>query len=309
MSVYTRQDLSIMQAWPLERKIQVTQGKIIEWYIHYNGKVEVSFSGGKDSSVLLDLARRIFPDIKAAFVSTGLEYPEIKDFVKSVPNVTWLYPDIPFHNVIEQYGFPVISKEVARRIYYARRGSAWAVRHLQGFNKDGTKSEFYQRYVRWAHLVDAPFLISDYCCNVIKKRPLHRHMKQTGLMPIIGTMACESARRQSAYMMTGCNAFDKKEPSSQPLSFWTEQDILAYLRLTKINYSSIYGDIVDEKGKLRTTGAQRTGCMFCMFGAHLEKFPNRFQRMELTHPKQHDYCINKLGCGKVLDYLGVSYIC
>ena len=91
---------------------------------HYG--VSVSFSGGKDSTVLLDLARRAFPDIPAVFVDTGLEYPEIRDFVKSIPKVTWLRPEIPFPRVIETYGYPVISKEVAHRIYYARRGSTWA---------------------------------------------------------------------------------------------------------------------------------------------------------------------------------------
>lgn len=85
MSVYTRQDLSVMQAWPLERKIRVTQAKILEWYHHYGGKVAVSFSGGKDSTVLLDLARRAFPDMPAVFVDTGLEYPEIREFVKTFP--------------------------------------------------------------------------------------------------------------------------------------------------------------------------------------------------------------------------------
>ena len=96
MNAYTRQDLSVMQAWPLERKIRVTQAKIIEWYHRYGGKVAVSFSGGKDSTVLLDLARRAFPDIPAVFVDTGLEYPEIREFVKTVPNVTWLRPEMPF---------------------------------------------------------------------------------------------------------------------------------------------------------------------------------------------------------------------
>lgn len=296
-----------MQAWPLERKIQVTQTKIIEWYYHYNGNVEISFSGGKDSTVLLDLARRIFPDIKASFVNTGLEYPENKEFVKSVPNVIWLTPDTPFHKVVEQYGYPVISKEIARRIYYARRGSEWAIKHLQGLTKDGEPSKFNQRYVKWAYLVDAPFLISEYCCEIIKKRPLYKYYRKAGVKPIIGSMACESARRQSAYLQTGCNAFTKNQPSSQPISFWTEQDVLSYLKMTKIPYSSIYGDIVEDKGKLTTTGAKRTGCMFCMFGCHLEKKINRFQKMEKEHPKEYDYCINKLGCGKVLDYLGVPY--
>ena len=111
--VYTMQDLRTMKAWPLERKIQVTQAKIIEWYCHYDGRVAVSWSAGKDSTVLLDLARRAFPDIPAVFVDTGLEYPEIREFAKSVPNVIWLRPELPFTKVIEMYGFPVISKDVA----------------------------------------------------------------------------------------------------------------------------------------------------------------------------------------------------
>lgn len=118
MNAYTRQDLSVMQAWPLDRKIRVTQAKIIEWYHHYGGKVAVSFSGGKDSTVLLDLARRAFPDIPAVFVDTGLEYPEIREFVKTVPNVTWLRPEMPFSKVISEYGYPVVSKDVARRVRY-----------------------------------------------------------------------------------------------------------------------------------------------------------------------------------------------
>jgi len=309
LSTYTKQDLLAMQAWPLERKIQVTQTKIIEWYSRFNGNVSVSFSGGKDSTVLLDLVRRAFPNVPAVFADTGLEYPEIRDFVKTIPNVTWMRPEMPFSRVIEEYGYPVVSKEIAKRIYYARRGSTWAIMHLNGKSKDGTPSKFNERYMKWAHLTDAPFLISEHCCEVMKKRPLKRYVKATGAMPIIGTMASESIRRQSAYLQTGCNAFNKKDPSSQPMSVWLEQDVLRYLALTRIPYAAAYGNIVfDSKTKkLKTTGVQRTGCMFCMFGVHREKQPNRFQLMETTHPKQYDFCINRLGCGAVLDHLNVPY--
>ena len=309
MGTYTKQDLLAMQAWPLERKIQVTQTKIIEWYSRFNGNVSVSFSGGKDSTVLLDLVRRAFPNVPAVFADTGLEYPEIRDFVKTIPNVTWMRPEMPFSRVIEEYGYPVVSKEVAKRIYYARRGSTWAVMHLNGKSKDGTPSKFNERYMKWAQLIDAPFLISEHCCEVMKKRPLKRFVKETGAMPIIGTMACESIRRQSAYLQTGCNAFNKKDPSSQPMSFWLEQDVLHYLALTRIPYAEVYGNIVfDPKTrKLKTTGVQRTGCMLCMFGVHREKQPNRFQLMETTYPKQYDFCINRLGCGAVLDHLNAPY--
>lgn len=219
MTVYTRQDLSIMQAWPLERKIQVTQAKILEWYYHFGGNVAVSFSGGKDSTVLLDLTRRAFPDVPAVYVDTGLEYPEVREFVKSVPNVTWLRPELPFHKVIGQYGYPIVSKDVAKRIYYARQGSPWAIQHLNGRNSDGTPSRYNERYMKWRFLLGAPFLISGQCCAVMKKRPIHCYARETGRMQIVGTMACESARRQATYLKTGCNAFHMALPTSQPMGW------------------------------------------------------------------------------------------
>lgn len=121
---YTKEDLKTMQAWDLERKIRVTQTRIIEWYKHWNGKVSVSFSGGKDSTVLLDLARRIYPDIEAVFVDTGLEYPEIREFVKSKDNVTWLKPEMSFRKVIETYGYPVGGKDTAQSIELGRKALA-----------------------------------------------------------------------------------------------------------------------------------------------------------------------------------------
>ena len=96
------------------------------------------------------------------------------------------------------------------------------------------------------------------------------------------------------------------------MAFWLEQDILEYLKRTGIPYSSIYGEIEEIKKKdgsriLKTSGVSRSGCMYCMFGVHLEEEPNRFQRMQQTHPRQYDYCINRLGCGRVLDFIGVPY--
>ena len=101
---------------------------------------------------------------------------------------------------------------------------------------------------KYAYLIDAPFKVSDYCCYVMKKAPAKRYQEATGRKPIIGTMACESIERKSHWLKEGCNSFEAKKETSKPMSFWTEQDVLEYLRRTGIPYSPLYGDIVDEGG-------------------------------------------------------------
>lgn len=120
-AVHDAKRLAELQALPLERKIQITQARIIEWYKHYNGNVVVSFSGGKDSTVLLHLVRKLYPHVRAVFSNTGLEYPEIQKFAKSFDLVDTVTPKMRFDQVISTYGYPIISKEVAEAIYYARR--------------------------------------------------------------------------------------------------------------------------------------------------------------------------------------------
>ena len=311
---HTPEDLKIMQSWSLARKIQVTQTRIIDWYQKNDGKVYVSFSGGKDSTVLLDLVRRIYPDVPAVFIDTGLEFPELREFVKTVHNVTWIKPKMNFKKVIQTYGYPLISKEVAQKIYQARKkpdGYAAA-----RFDDDSEHNKKYgKRYSvsKWAWLKESDIPISNYCCMVMKKSPAKKYEKESKNKPILATMACESQLRKSAWLKNGCNAFNGVRPTSQPMSFWTEQDVLQYIKEFNIPYASVYGEIKQgEDGKYYTSGYRRTGCVFCGFGCHLEKEPNKFQRLKQTHPKLWNYCMKPwdeggLGMKEVLDYIGVKY--
>lgn len=298
--------LKQMQSLPLEVKIEKTKQRIKEWYEHWDGQVYVSFSGGKDSTVLLNLVRELYPDVPAVFSDTGLEFPEIREFVKSIDNVVWLKPKKNFREVIEKYGYPVISKEVSNTVRNARyniaRGTtSIRLRQLKGIelNKDGKKSLYNKE--KWEFLLNAPFEISDRCCDAMKKTTFHKYEKESKRKPFVGTMTEESRLRQTKWLKSGCNSFEQKAPQSTPISFWNEQDIWNYIRQKKLNYSKIYNK-----------GYKRTGCMFCMFGCHLEKEPNRFQLMEKTHPKLHEYCMKDwekggLGLAKVLDYINVPY--
>lgn len=304
-----RNFLKQRQSLPLNLKIEMSKRRIKEFYEHFDGNVYVSFSGGKDSTVLLHLVRCLYPEVTAVFVDTGLEYPEVKEFVKSIDNTTILRPDFPFNKVIEEYGYPVISKEVACFIEANRKNP-------NGYTakKFDSNSEYVKKYgsrydlSKWKFLRDSDIKISAQCCNVMKKKPAKKFEKESGLKPFIATMAAESNLRKQEYIKKGCNSFESKRPASTPLGFWTEQDILQYIVENNLPYCSVYGDIKkDKNGKFFTTQAKRTGCMFCMFGIHREKSPNKFQLMRETHPKLHDYCINQLGCGKVLDFIGVKY--
>ena len=175
----------------------------------------------------------------------------------------------------------------------------------------GGKSQFNKE--KWLPLVYTPFLISHYCCFRMKKGPMKQYQHKNGLYPILGTLAEESRVRKQAWIRHGCNAFDSKSPTSQPMSFWTEQDVLAYIVKFNLPIASVYGEIVsDHDGiempaidmfgnpgcNLKCTGCQRTGCIFCGFGFHLESGETRFQRLAKTHPRQYEY---SLGGGQWVD--------
>lgn len=279
--------LQQLQGLPLEIKVIKSKQRIREWYEYFHGNVYVSFSGGKDSTVLLDLVRSIYPDVPAIFSDTGLEYQEIRDFIDTIDNVTCIRPKMSFKQVLDEYGYPVISKEIACTIEYGRKGSEWAIKRLNG-------EHYFGNHKKYKYLLNAPFKISDKCCMMMKKAPFKEFEKASGLKPFIGTMASEGGQRESAYKRTGCNAFSSGK--SMPMGFWKEEDVWEYIRSRNLNYSKIYD-----------MGYKRTGCMFCMFGCHLEDYPNRFQRMQKTHPRQWDYCINNLGLKKVLDFINVPY--
>lgn len=353
-------DLKIMQALPLQVKVAMTKQRIRDWVAEYGvDGVYVSFSGGKDSTVLLHIVRSMYPSVEAVFVNTGLEYPEIQRFVKQFENVTILHPKIRFDEVIRKYGYPVISKDVAECVYQAKKALegnkdpyevleylespsyfpyAYRLQKLLGIAKDknGNKSLFNKE--KWKPLLALDFDISSYCCNVMKKKPAHEYCRKTGKKPITAQMAAESKLREQQWIKNGCNGFDMKSPISNPMSFWTEQDVFEYIKQNDLPIAPVYGEVVYENNeqigiedfgetgtgrRLCTTGCKRTGCIFCAFGAHLEKGEDRrFVRLKKTHPLQYEYCINGggydpdgiwkptkdgLGMGHIFDELNEIY--
>lgn len=271
-------------------KLEYTKELIHCWVDSWGiDQVYISFSGGLDSTALLHIARDLYPDMRAMFLNTGLEYPEITTFVKSFDNVDIVHPKMPFHKVVEKFGYPVISKEQSQFIYQWRNTKSDKLRDIRWNGRgSGSGSKISEKWKTVAK--DAPFKISHMCCDKLKKEPAKKYEKSTGRHPIIGNMSGESSLRKQGNHV--CNIYDVKRPNSRPIIKWVKQDILDYVREYEVEYCSVYDSPYID----------RTGCLFCLFGAHYHK-PNRIQLLEKTHPNLYRFCLDKLGMREVMEYM------
>lgn len=282
-----------------EQKLEYTKELIKCWVEAFGiDNVAVAFSGGKDSTVLLHIVRSLYPDVRGVFSNTGLEYKEIVTFVKSFKNIDIVRPKKNFKQVIEDDGWPIISKKVARSVHDLKnptdKNNNIRNLYLTGITQKGVTAKSFKLAEKWKFLIDSPFKISNKCCDHLKKEPMNRYVKDKKVACFVGTMASDSYQRRIMASKTTCNMYDSKKPISKPLTHWNELDIWEYIKRFNVPYCEIY-----DKGE------SRTGCVFCMFGIMYDK--DRFLRLKNNAPQQYDFVINNLGGNKVLDYLGIKY--
>ena len=278
----TLTELQERQSWSLDQKIDHSLGTIEAFVSRMGGvdKVYVSFSGGKDSTVLFHLARILYPDILGVFCNTGNEYPDIIRFVRQMQadcaNIQIIRPKFTPRQVWGKYGFPLVGKEISRYVHDIRCNPNSKASQIR-LNRDS----LFRLSDKWLYLVDEPYDVHNICCTKLKKEPMHRFNKESGRYPIIGVMASESKRREKDYIANGnCNYFDGKSPKSQPLSIWLEQDIWDYIAKCNLSIADIYHK-----------GATRTGCMGCGFGAQFAD-DTRFRTLLTHYPKCYDMVMN-----------------
>lgn len=277
MNIVSNEELRERLSLSLSQKVLHSLDVISSFYHNKNGKCYVSFSGGKDSTVLLHIVRRLYPDIPVVFINTRNEYPEIYRFVRMFDNITWIKPKYKLKDIVEKYGFPLISKEQALYIHEIRHTKSEYLRNIRLTGGEGNSGKISKK---WQYLVDAPFSISDVCCTYLKKEPARLYEKETERRPFIGTLVSESQLRKQKYLKTGCNDYISKRHASYPLSIWTTNDIWEYIHKFNVSYCSIYQD----------NDIKQTGCMFCGFGCHY-KTDMRFENLKLNYPLVYKYCM------------------
>ena len=314
--------------------------RLIDAYLDEYGTdgVYCSFSGGLDSTVLRHLINKVTGgyNVVSVYLDTWLEDPRIREYVMSHSNVTRIKPELGMKQIVSDYGWCFPSKDVSEAICAYREGKEWAVLKLSGLDSRGNYSDFRQRYKKFLPVIDWDIKISPYCCFAQKEGPAMKYEKKTGRHPFLGLRAEESARRKTAYLKTGCNSFDRrrvyndetgeyeeeivKRPVSKPLSIWTRQDILNYFvkehlvpappygqihTLGKVpGQMNFFGDV--PCGCLTCSGEERTGCIFCPVGCHLDNF-KKFKNVKKYNRRLYEYCMDELGERKLLEYVKKTY--
>lgn len=330
--------MAAMQALPYDVKVKRAELRAIEFVSRLNDmglQAHVSV-GGLDSIVLLLFLRQIGVDVPAISVS-ALEDKSIQRIHKEL-GVIRIAPGKPKTQILQEYGFPVISKRIAGKIDTLQHPTEKnkTVRHAIITGECGAQGHFAKNSrmklpKKWLELFAgyendnegvnyqiAPFLVSNKCCLYMKEQPCDKWAKEHNSKPFLGLMASEGGQREEALTEHGCNYFGKGVIRSAPFAPFLRQDLLQLALDLNAPVPAIYGTIERKPdGTLYTTGAQRTGCSMCGFGVHMEQRPHRFDQLRVRNPKEWEFWMyqcctdpmtgEKYGWGRVLDYIGVEW--
>lgn len=315
---------------PYEAKLVHAKRRAEEFYHEIcdvrGANVHVSV-GGLDSITLYIFLRDVC-HLDVAGVSVSILEDKSVQAVHKQLGLTLLKPYKSKVEVIKEFGYPILSKEIAAKIELLQNPSDKnkTVRHAiitgetgeyGGYQKNSRmkmsqkwleKFGGYENETEGVNYQKPDFKVSSKCCYHLKEKPADDWAKEHNSFPYLGLMASEGGRRQKSLMLNGCNYYGKTTTRSCPFAIFSRQDILRLALDLNVPVPEIYGTIErDENGQLYTTKAQRTGCSMCGFGIQLEKRPHRFDRLRETNPKEWHFWMYDMGWGHVLDYIGVPW--
>jgi 3'-phosphoadenosine 5'-phosphosulfate sulfotransferase (PAPS reductase)/FAD synthetase len=262
----------------LQVKIEAAEKIIDEAYIKHNGRLFISFSAGKDSTILRHIARRKYPDMKVVFSNTTNELTEILRYLKQFPDTIIVNPEMSFKQVVESEGFPLISKETSQKANELKNSGGRKTQLLRYYGSVKGSGILSKKY---RFLASQEFDVTAKCCKILKKDPLEKYAKKDGLKPLIALMSDESMLRQQLALY-GENTDKKIYPFLT--TGWTEADIWEYARRYNIRFAECYYD--RWIGDVFIPRVNRSGCENCDYGSHLME-NDKFKRSKLVSPKKY----------------------
>lgn len=246
----------------------------------------ISFSGGKDSTVVSRLVDMALPEnkIPRVFINTGIEYNAIVKFVNELAvqddRFVIIKPSNPIKETLERYGYPFKSKEHAKKVHEYRTMhhlSPYIQRYLRGCNEDGTHSCFKCPDVLQYQFTEENTLnISHLCCNKLKKEPAHKWAKETGKSIVITGIRAEEggARVQVGCIIKKGDSIVKFHPLIKVNDEWENW----FIQKEKIQLCELYYEPYNF---------ERTGCKGCPFALNLQ---DQLETMERYLPAERKQC-------------------
>lgn len=325
-------------------KVALAKIRVQEWAreCDRNGKNYCVSVGGLDSITLLLFCRKILGDDTIGASVSSLEDKSIQDVHRQL-GVVPIKPKKSMSQILNEYGFPIYSKQIAKKLEHLQMPQEGADQRTIYYNhalmtgdtgpwghfKHSDSMQLEDKYLEkfgglWAdHRPDldckcAPFKVSAQCCHFMKVLPAREWQTENNMWPFLGLMQSEGGQRRFSLQKYGCNYVGKDVARSCPFNYFDRQDLLRLALELDAPVPKIYGSILKRQdGSLYTTGAQRTGCVMCGFGIHLDARPHHFDQLYARDPKQWEFWMTrcctdpetggKYGWGRVLDYIGVRW--
>lgn len=309
-------DFRVKMSMPYEFKKAYAETRINE-FIRECGKRNLNCYvsvGGLDSITLLCFIRSLGYTIDGVSVS-AIEHKSVRKIHRQL-NVIEVKPLKSKYHILKEYGYPILSKEIALKIDTLNnptdKNETYRNAIITGIKGNGEHSDIVKLPDKWLQMFyynkcDIP--ISSKCCYYIKEKPCQDWAAEHNAVPFVGLQASESQRRFLSLSRNGCNYFSKRSTRSAPFAIFNKSDVIHLACELNVPIPEIYGNVViDEQGNYKTTGNSRTGCDICGFGIQFEKTrPHRFDILHDEDFQKWDFFINKMQYGQLFDYIGFDY--
>lgn len=270
----------------LDDRINDACHRIEELYYETDGKCYVSFSGGKDSTVLLALIKMCeelytIPEggIPAVFVNTGIEMGITVDFVKWVkdnyyPNVITIRPEKSFDWVLKNKGKPIKSKLKAEYLGRWHRGNRSRTVYqnlVEGKTNAGKRATRLCMGDKDMHMLsdNFPIMPSEKCCSYLKKKPVDAYARANAMKGFMtGARIAEGGAREMNELARHinaerkiCTAISRGYIRKAPVIDWSDSDAEEFIKTHHVPLSDAYTKY----------GFGRTGCMACPFNRNVHR--------------------------------------
>lgn len=254
----------------------------------------LSFSGGKDSTILHYLLDKALPNnqIPRVYIDTGIEYIDIRKFVLELASKDKRFiiikPTKSIKEILEKYGYPFKSKEHSLRIDQFNRGmnSNYIKKYISGYDKNGKPSSFVcPEILKYQFEERGKYNYSNQCYNKLKKEPAHKWQKENHKSIVITGMRSEEGgnRKNLGCVITSKGKIVKFHPLIKVDEEWENEFIKRYnIELCKLYYPPY--------------NFERTGCKFCPYSLTLAKqleighrlLPNETKQAEILWKYVYD---------------------